>query len=62
MTMRRCLFAVAVAFALGGGACSTRDEGSTPESAVQLLLASVRAGELEAGVDRVGPRTRGHFE
>jgi hypothetical protein len=59
--VRRIVFAVALSV-LAGGACSTRDEGSTPESAVQLLLASVRAGDREAVFDRFGPRTRAHIE
>jgi hypothetical protein len=53
---------LALALAGGAGACSTRDEGSTPESAVQLLLASVRAGDRDAVFDRFGPRTRAHIE
>ena len=59
--VRRVALAVALSV-LAGGACSTRDEGSTPESAVQLLLASVRAGDREAVFDRFGPRTRAHIE
>jgi hypothetical protein len=49
---------------LAGGAwgCSTRDEGSTPESAVQQLIASVRAGDRGAVYDRFGPRTRAHID
>ena len=42
--------------------CSTRDEGSTPESAVQLLIASVRAGDRGAVYERFGPRTRAHID
>jgi hypothetical protein len=55
--------ALSVSLLLSAGVgCSTRDEGSTPESAVQLLLASVRAGDREAVFDRFGPRTRAHIE
>src|SRR4029077_13985395 len=64
-TMRRRGLALGLLLALAGTApvaCSTRDEGSTPESAVQLLLASVRAGDREAVFDRFGPRTRAHIE
>jgi hypothetical protein len=62
MTLRTAIF-VACAFAVtAGGACSTRDDGSSPESAVQLLLASVRAGDREAVFNRFGPRTRAHIE
>jgi len=62
--MRRRALALALAVALAGvaGACSTRDEGSTPESAVQLLLASVRAGDRDGVFNRFGPRTRAHIE
>jgi hypothetical protein len=61
----RCLLACALvvgALGVNLSACSTRDEGSTPESAVQLLLASVRAGDRDAVFDRFGPRTRAHIE
>jgi hypothetical protein len=62
MKLRTAIF-VACAFAVtAGGGCSTRDDGSSPESAVQLLLASVRAGDREAVFNRFGPRTRAHIE
>ena len=59
---RRALALALAALVAASGACSTRDEGSTPESAVQLLLASVRAGDRDAVFQRFGPRTRAHIE
>jgi hypothetical protein len=56
---------VAAALALAtfvGPACSTRDEGSTPESAVHLLIASARAGDRAAVYERFGPRTRARLD
>jgi hypothetical protein len=44
------------------GACSGRDEGNSPESAVQALIASARAGDRLAVYQRLGPRTRGRIE
>jgi hypothetical protein len=44
-----------------GPGCSTRDEGSSPESAVHLLIASVRAGDRAGVYDRLGPRTRAYI-
>ena len=62
MTLRTAIFVACAFAAAAGGACSTRDDGSSPESAVQLLLASVRAGDREAVFNRFGPRTRAHIE
>lgn len=62
MKLRTAIFAASAFAATAGGACSTRDGGSSPESAVQLLLASVRAGDREAVFNRFGPRTRAHIE
>jgi len=53
---------VVAALALAGGACSTHDEGASPESAVQLLIASARAGDRLAVYQRLGPRTRSRIE
>jgi hypothetical protein len=47
---------------LAGPACSTRDEGSTPESAVRLLIAAARAGDRAGVYDRFGPRTRSRID
>ncbi len=62
MKWRTAIFVACAFAASAGGACSTRDDGSSPESAVQLLLASVRAGDREAVFNRFGPRTRAHIE
>lgn len=62
---RSSLFPVRVLLAaalIALGACSTRDEGGSPESAVQLLIASARAGDRLAVYQRLGPRTRGRIE
>ncbi len=61
-TLRTAIFIACAAVVTAGAACSTRDDGSSPESAVQLLLASVRAGDREAVFNRFGPRTRAHIE
>jgi hypothetical protein len=42
--------------------CGVRDEGSSPESAVRILIASARAGDRLAVYQRLGPRTRGRIE
>jgi hypothetical protein len=60
--LRSAIFVACALVLVAGGACSTRDDGSSPESAVQLLLASVRAGDREAVFNRFGPRTRAHIE
>ncbi len=62
MPSRALIAAAWLALAGGGGACSTRDEGASPESAVQLLIASARAGDRLAVYQRLGPRTRGRIE
>ncbi|HEY2899948.1 MAG TPA: hypothetical protein VGL59_05180 [Polyangia bacterium] len=60
--MRALAAAVALAVFAGGAACSSRDEGSSPESAVQALIASARAGDRLAVYQRLGPRTRSRIE
>jgi hypothetical protein len=56
------LVAVLAAGLSAAPGCSTRDEGSSPESAVQLLIASARAGDRAAVYDRFGPRTRARID
>jgi hypothetical protein len=44
------------------GACSGRDDGASPESAVQALIAEARAGDRLGVYQRFGPRTRAHID
>jgi hypothetical protein len=46
----------------GGAACSGRDGGSSPEAAVQSLIAAARAGDRLAVYQRFGPRTRARID
>jgi hypothetical protein len=56
-------FVVVVLFVLtGAGGCSSRDDGSSPEAAVQSLIAAARAGDRLAVYQRFGPRTRAHID
>jgi hypothetical protein len=61
-TCVRCLCAVVVALSLAGSACSSRDDGSSPEGAVQSLIAAARAGDRQAVYERFGPRTRARID
>jgi hypothetical protein len=61
MVTRGLILAAAVWLGAAAG-CSTRDDGSTPESAVRQLIASVRAGDRAAVYDRFGPRTRARID
>ena len=45
-----------------GTSCSGRDEGSTPETAVRILIAAAHGGDRLAVYQRLGPRTRGRIE
>ena len=64
MTLRTATFAAcAFAWRPRGGACSTRDDGSSARSRrCSCCSASVRAGDREAVFNRFGPRTRAHIE
>ena len=42
--------------------CSSRDDGSSPEAAVQSLIAAARAGDRVAVYQRFGPRTRARID
>jgi hypothetical protein len=42
--------------------CSSRDDGSSPEAAVQSLIAAARAGDRLAVYKRFGPRTRARID
>jgi hypothetical protein len=54
--------ALAFAAVLALGACSGHDGGSSPEAAVQSLIAAARAGDRQAVYDRFGPRTRARID
>ena len=56
-----CAALAVLAARLAGGACSTRDEGSTPESAVSCCWRRC-APAIGAVFERFGPRTRAHIE
>ena len=43
-------------------ACSSHDDGASPEGAVQALIASARAGDRLAVYQRFGPRTRARID
>jgi hypothetical protein len=60
VSARRLLAALALALALG--ACSGHDGGSSPEDAVQSLIAAARAGDRLAVYQRFGPRTRARID
>jgi hypothetical protein len=47
---------------LGSGSCGGRDDGSSPEAAVESLIAAARAGDREAVYARFGPRTRARID
>jgi hypothetical protein len=52
----------ALLLALGAVACSNHDGGSSPEDAVQSLIAAARAGDRLAVYERFGPRTRARID
>ena len=58
----RAVWALLLAFTLVGPACSSRDDGSSPEAAVQSLIAAARAGDRLAVYQRFGPRTRARID
>jgi hypothetical protein len=58
----RVVAAVALAVVLGSSGCSSRDDGSSPEAAVQSLIAAARAGDRLAVYQRFGPRTRARID
>lgn len=51
-----------VAAAWVAPACSSRDDGASPEGAVTALIASARAGDRLAVYQRFGPRTRARID
>ncbi|HSZ81027.1 MAG TPA: hypothetical protein VLA14_02035 [Polyangia bacterium] len=51
-----------IAAVSGAPACSSRDDGASPEGAVQALIASARAGDRLAVYQRFGPRTRARID
>jgi hypothetical protein len=56
------LCVAACALAVAACACSSRDDGSSPEAAVQSLIAAARAGDRLAVYERFGPRTRARID
>ena len=48
--------------ALAAVACGGREDGSSPEAAVQSLIAAARAGDRAAVYERFGPRTRARVD
>jgi hypothetical protein len=56
------LAALGLAALLAAGGCSSRDDGSCPEAAVQSLIAAARAGDRLAVYQRFGPRTRARID
>jgi hypothetical protein len=61
MTVRS-LGALLVAATMAAAACSSHDGGSSPEDAVQALIAAARAGDRLAVYERFGPRTRARID
>lgn len=61
--VRPWLLAAAVLAATGGaGACSAREDGSSPDGSVRLFIAAARGGDRQAVFRRLGPRTRARVE
>ena len=59
---RVALLAAFVGLAVHAAGCSSRDDGSSPEAAVQSLIAAARAGDRLAVYQRFGPRTRARID
>jgi hypothetical protein len=59
---RVALLAAFVSLATHAAGCSSRDDGSSPEAAVQSLIAAARAGDRLAVYQRFGPRTRARID
>jgi hypothetical protein len=59
---RIALLAALVVLATRAAGCSSRDDGSSPEGAVQSLIAAARAGDRLAVYQRFGPRTRARID
>jgi hypothetical protein len=47
---------------LGAAGCGGCDDGSSPEAAVESLIAAARAGDRAAVYARFGPRTRARVD
>ena len=63
MMMRALLVCALLAGALlGGSGCGGRDDASSPEAAVESLIAAARAGDRGAVYGRFGPRTRARID
>ena len=59
---RVAFLAAFVGLAAHAAGCSSRDDGSSPEAAVQSLIAAARAGDRLAVYQRFGPRTRARID
>jgi len=59
---RAALLAGFVSLGVHATGCSSRDDGSSPEAAVQSLIAAARAGDRLAVYQRFGPRTRARID
>ena len=59
---RVALLAAFVVLATHAAGCLSRDEGASPEAAVQSLIAAARAGDRLAVYQRFGPRTRARID
>jgi hypothetical protein len=59
---RGLLAAGLLALVMAAGGCSRGDGGSSPEDAVQSLIAAARAGDRLAVYQRFGPRTRARID
>jgi hypothetical protein len=60
--MKRAGRALIACALLAAGACGGRDDGSSPEAAVESLIAAARAGDRVAVYARFGPRTRARID
>jgi hypothetical protein len=60
--MKRALVGCVLLASLGGAGCGGRDDGSSPEAAVESLIAAARAGDRAAVYARFGPRTRARVD
>jgi hypothetical protein len=60
--VKRALVGCALLAALAAAGCGGRDDGSSPEAAVESRIAAARAGDRAAVYARFGPRTRARVD
>jgi len=60
--MKRAIVGCLLLASLGAAGCGGRDDGSSPEAAVESLIAAARAGDRAAVYARFGPRTRARVD